>query len=338
MQEMVKAADRAAELTRQLLAFGRRQVLAPRELDLNWVLADMDKMLQRLLGDDVTLDTVHGADLWTIRADQGQLEQVIANLVVNARDAMSRGGTLTLATSNVELDESFIAAHPGAKCGSHVQLTVSDTGSGMTPEIQSKIFEPFFTTKGPGKGTGLGLATVLGIVQQSDGYIRVSSLPGQGTTFDLFFPRVATIALNRTIEPFRPVLPAGTETLLVVEDNDVLRDLTTRALRSGGYTVLHAAGGEEALDLAGRHAGSIDLLVSDVVLPGMSGRALADGLARERPGLKVLFVSGYPDDVLGGYGLRSAELNLLLKPFTPSRLRTKVREVIDGYQKEPALH
>jgi CheY-like chemotaxis protein len=335
---MVKAADRAAELTRQLLAFGRRQVLAPRDLDLNGVLADMDKMLQRLLGDHVTLDTIPGAGLWTIRADQGQLEQVIANLVVNARDAMSRGGTLTLATSNVELDESFIATHPGAKCGSHVLLTVRDTGSGITPEIQPKIFEPFFTTKGPGKGTGLGLATVLGIVQQSDGYIRVHSLPGHGTTFDLFFPQVATVARHRTIEPFRPVLPAGTETVLVVEDNDVLRDLTTRTLRSGGYTVLDAAGGEEALELAGRHEGFIDLLVSDVVMPGMSGRALADGLARERPGLKVLFVSGYPDDVLGGYGLMSAELNLLLKPYTPSRLRAKVREVIDGDQKEPALH
>jgi GAF domain-containing protein len=324
-----QTADRAASLTRQLLAFSRKQMLDPRVLDLNVVVDGIENMLRRLIGEDIELRTTLAPDLGTVRADPGQLEQVILNLVVNARDAMPSGGTLTIETANVELTAVPVEGLLDITAGAYVRLSVTDTGVGMSAGTRAHLFEPFFTTKELGKGTGLGLASVYGIVKQSGGAITVRSAPGSGSTFTIFLPRV-----GEPVEPVRPgrpegVAPGGTETILLVEDEDAVRELAREVLQAGGYTVLEARHGQQALEIAEAHQGPIALLLTDVVMPGMDGPGLARRLAAIRPGTRLLYVSGYADRVTeGGDGLPAAAL--LHKPFSPAVLAGKVREILDG--------
>ncbi|MCE9565775.1 MAG: PAS domain-containing protein [Planctomycetes bacterium] len=330
--EIHKAGERSAGLTRQLLAFSRKQVLAPRVLDLTAVVAETASMLRRVIGEDVTLSTATAHGLWPVKADPGQVEQVLMNLAVNARDAMPTGGRLTIETQNVDLDETYAAAHLGSVAGPHVLLAVSDTGCGMTPEVLAKIFEPFFTTKEPGKGTGLGLATVYGIVAQSGGHVGVYSEVGAGTTFKVYLPRTEHASGVTKSHSALRVPPRGTETVLVVEDDAAVRTLTRHILGRAGYAVLEAAGGNEALRVAADHPGTIHLLVTDVVMPGLGGPAAAELLAERRPGLRVLFVSGYTDDAVVRHGILHDKVNFLQKPFAPTALAWKVREVLDQPQ------
>jgi PAS domain S-box-containing protein len=329
VEEIYKAGQRSAGLTRQLLAFSRRQVVAPRVLDLNALVCNAGKMLRRVIGEDVRLTTALDSGLCTVRADPGQIEQVLLNLAVNARDAMPTGGRLTIETRNVDLDDDYARTHPGARGGPHVLLAVSDTGCGMPPEVKARVFEPFFTTKGPGKGTGLGLATVYGIVQQAGGHVGVSSEVGVGTTFEVYLPRENTPAAAK---PRSGLLapPRGTETVLLVEDEDGVRALTRCVLTGCGYTVLEAAEGDEAVRAAAGHTGPIHLLVSDVVMPGPGGRAVADRVAELRPGVRVLFVSGYTDDVVVRHGVLQEGVSFLQKPFSPIVLAHRVREILDS--------
>jgi PAS domain S-box-containing protein len=329
LAEVHKAGERSAGLTRQLLAFSRQQVLALRVLDLNVVVGDTASMLRRVIGEDVKLSTTTANGLWPVKADPGQVEQILLNLAVNARDAMPTGGKLTIETCNVELDETYLASHPDARAGSHVLLAVSDTGCGMSAAVRAKIFEPFFTTKGPGKGTGLGLATVYGIVKQSGGHVGVYSEVGVGTTFKVYLPRTEQGAGESRSPSGLRTPPRGTETVLVVEDDAAVRGLTRHILQLAGYAVLEAAGGDEALLVATGHTGRIHLLVTDVVMPGLGGRAAAERLAERRPGLRVLFVSGYTDDAVVRHGVLHDKVNFLQKPFTPAALAWKVREVLD---------
>jgi signal transduction histidine kinase/DNA-binding response OmpR family regulator len=325
--EIRKAGDRAAGLTRQLLAFSRQQVTAPRVLDLNAVVADVSKMLERIIGEDVTLTHEAAADLGPVRADPGQVEQVLLNLAVNARDAMPQGGRLVIRTANVE-PAAGDARLPELRRGRYVLLSVSDTGCGMDAATKARAFEPFFTTKETGKGTGLGLATVYGIVKQSGGHVEVFSEPGRGTTFTVYLPRVDP-APPASAEPTPGRSPFGTETLLLAEDEEAVRTLAGCVLRMSGYTVLEAADGAEALRVAGRHAGPIHLLVTDVVMPGMGGRALADRLTAARPETRVLYLSGYTADEVVRHGVREAEVAFLQKPFKVDALILKVREALD---------
>ena len=326
--EIHRAGERAAGLTRQLLAFSRRQVLAPRVLDLNAVAADTERMLHRLIGEDIRLVTVPGPGLWMVSADPGQVEQVLLNLAVNARDAMPTGGRLTIETRNVELDDEHVRAHPGARPGPHVLLAISDTGSGMTDEVKARIFEPFFTTKALGRGTGLGLATVYGIVTQSGGHIAVDSEVGVGTTFNLYLPRVESSEAGPKVAGALSARP-GAETVLLVEDDPGVRALNRRILERCGYTVLEASDGDEAVRAAAGHAGPIHLLLTDVVMPGDGGRVVAERLVELRPELKVLYASGYTDDAVVRHGILSETMNFLQKPFTPAALAHVVREVLD---------
>jgi len=327
--EIHKAGERAAALTRQLLAFSRQQVLAPRLLNLNEVVTDIDKMLRRLIGEDVRLTTTLDSQPWAIRADPGQIEQVLLNLAVNARDAMPKGGRLTIETRNLELDETYGRSHKDARVGPHILLSVSDTGSGMPPGVMSKIFEPFFTTKAPGKGTGLGLATVYGIVKQSGGHVTVYSEMGVGTTFKVYLPRVEQ-ASDGPKAPTRVLIPPrGTETILLAEDEAGVRTLTATILKGCGYKVLEVADGDEALRVAITHDAPIHLLMTDVVMPGMGGRTLAKQLAVQRPGLRVLFMSGYTDDAVIRHGVLKDGVSFIQKPFSPVALAFKVREVLD---------
>jgi two-component system, cell cycle sensor histidine kinase and response regulator CckA len=328
-EEIRKAALRAADLTRQLLAFSRQQVLAPQVLDLNEAVANMDQILRRVIGEDIDLLTAPSRDLRAVRADPSQLEQVVMNLAVNARDAMPNGGKLTIETANVELDDAYAREHGAVKPGYYVMLAVSDTGVGMDAETRARIFEPFFTTKPKGKGTGLGLATVYGIVKQSGGFIWVYSELGRGTTFKIYLPRVEGAAV-----PARPTPPStpsrrGSETILLVEDQEEVRRLARRVLETLGYTVLVAASGAEALQLAGAHAGPIHLLVTDVIMPGMSGREVGLLLAPARPETKVLYVSGYANESIVHHGVLEPGIAFLQKPFTVEALGRKVREVLD---------
>jgi PAS domain S-box-containing protein len=329
LEQMVKAGERASVLTRQLLAFSRKQVLEPRVLDLNSLVTEMDKMLRRLIGEDIHLVTVVADGLGRVRADPGQLEQVVMNLVVNARDAMQNGGRLTLETANVELDRPYTAEHAGVRPGPHVMLAVSDTGIGMDPETRRQAFEPFFTTKPAGQGTGLGLATVYGIVKQSGGHIDVYSELGQGTSFKIYLPRVDEEAEAIVAAPKVP--PArGAETVLLVEDEDALREIARQILEEHGYTVLEARSGAAAIERAESHAGPIHLLVTDVVMSQMSGRELAERLAVRRPSLQVLFMSGYTEQAVLRHGVLAESTAFMQKPFGPDSFLTKVREVLDA--------
>jgi len=327
--EILNAAQNAAALTKQLLAFSRRQALELRILDLNEVVAGMEHMLRRVLGERVTLTTELRTDLGRVSADRAQIEQVILNLAVNARDAMPTGGTLRIATSNVELDRAFVASHPGAKLGTYVRIAVSDTGTGIDPAVQAHIFEPFYTTKARGHGTGLGLATVYGIVKQSNGYIDVETKLGRGSTFHLYLPRTGAVAVSpRPASPL-PEAP-GTETILLVEDQADVRRIAREVLVRHGYTVLEACDGTEALDQAARHNGAIHLLLTDVVMPGLDGRELARRITSQCAGVRTLYMSGYADALVDHDGVLEPGLALLQKPFTPGRLLQKVREVLDA--------
>jgi len=330
VQEIHRAGERAATLTRQLLAFSRQQILEPRVLSLDTVVAGTESLLRRLLGEDIDLVVVLTPDVGSVKADRGQIEQVMTNLAVNARDAMPQGGRLTIETQCVTIDKD-VARQLGVTMlpGSYVLLAVSDSGVGMDEATRTRVFEPFFTTKGPGQGTGLGLSTVYGIVKQSHGFIWVYSEVGQGTSFKIYLPQVTEA--TDTDRP-RPTVASssGTETILLVEDNAGLRKLATRLLEPAGYTVLGAATGEEALRLLERHEAPVHLLLSDVVMPGMSGRHLAERLAQTRPGMKVLYMSGYTGDTILRHGVLEAQTPFLNKPFTAAALLRKVREVLDS--------
>jgi two-component system, cell cycle sensor histidine kinase and response regulator CckA len=330
VDEIVKAAERAAGLTRQLLAFSRKQVLQPRILDLNAVVGETEKMLRRLIGEDIKLVTVLDEHVDPVRADPGQMDQVLMNLAVNARDAMPRGGRLTIETGNVVLDQAYARQHAGVEPGHYVMLAISDTGHGMTPEVRARIFEPFFTTKDPGKGTGLGLATVHGIVHQSGGHIWAYSEPGHGTTFKLYLPRADAPEGEAEKAPFAEAeLPRGSETILLVEDEQGLRELIRECLEGVGYTVLEARHEVEALEICKRHPAPVHLLLTDVVMPVMSGRELAEQVRALRPEIRVLYVSGYTDDAVVLRGVLAADMEFLQKPFTPEGLARRVREVLD---------
>jgi PAS domain S-box-containing protein len=327
LQEIQRAAIGAAGLTRQLLAFSRQQVLEPRVLNLNDVLSAAGKMLQRLIGEDVALQLTLAPDLGNVKADPGQIEQVIMNLAVNARDAMPDGGKMTIETSNIDLDASYAAQHAVVAPGSYILVAVTDTGSGMDEPTKARLFEPFFTTKEIGRGTGLGLATVYGIVKQSNGYIWVYSELGHGTSFKVYLPRVSEAAAAAA--ETRPLLlNGGTETILLAEDASGVRAVAQEILKRLGYTVLVAHDGHSALQLARARTEPIHLLITDVIMPEMSGRQLADRLKEQRPGLKVLFVSGYTDDAIVRHGMLEPGIAFLQKPFTPQTLARKVREVL----------
>ncbi len=326
-EEIQRASDRATSLTQQLLAFSRKQVLEPKVLDLNTVVAEIQKMLQRLLGEDVELSIHLDPKLGRVKADPSQVEQVIMNLAVNSRDAMPRGGKLSIETANVELDESYARQHAGARPGRYVMLAVTDTGSGMDATTKSRIFEPFFTTKEKGKGTGLGLSTVYGIVKQSEGYIWVYSELNRGTTFKVYLPQVD--APVEVAERRPAAFARGSETVLVVEDEEGVRKLAREFLEDAGYTVLEARNGEAAMGLAERYTGPLHLLLTDVVMPRMSGRELAEQLLRLRPEVKVLYISGYTDDAIVQHGVLDASVAFLQKPFTRDALARKVRDVLN---------
>jgi len=329
IEEVQKAADRAAGLTRQLLAFSRRQVMEMRVLDPNTLLRDLDKMLRRIIGEDIELVTLLADDLGTVKADAGQIEQVVLNLAVNARDAMQKGGKLTIETANVELDENYARNHVAVKSGPYVMLSVSDTGVGMTPEVRDRVFEPFFTTKEKGKGTGLGLSTVYGIVKQSGGNIWVYSEPGKGTTFKIYLSRVDEPLEEVGEKVVQKEFTGRGETILVVEDEEKVRQLTVQILRRQGYTVLEASQGNEASHICEQHKGPIHLMVMDVVMPGMNGRELAKSLEPHHPEMKVLYMSGYTDNAIVHHGILEKGLNFIQKPFTLEGLLRKVREVLD---------
>jgi two-component system cell cycle sensor histidine kinase/response regulator CckA len=360
--EIEKAVTRSASLTAQLLAFSRKQVLRPKVLDLNAVLADVAKMLHRLIGENVEVKVVPAPSLGRVKADPGQMEQVILNLAVNSRDAMPDGGKLTITTSDIELDENDTRTHEGAPPGRYIMLAVSDTGDGMDTETQARMFEPFFTTKAPGKGTGLGLATVYGVVKHSDGWIWVDSEPGRGTTFQIFLPRVEETRVEESprkearvnesplseslaqqsvadapqaqeqpsrTAPSLATAPKGTETILVVEDQDGIRDIVRESLRRNGYKVLIAVDGNEALQMAGGYSDPIHLLITDLIMPNIGGRELAQRLTPDRPGMKVLFMSGYSEHSALDIEATSQSASVLQKPFSLDALARTVRCVLD---------
>jgi PAS domain S-box-containing protein len=342
-QEIANAAKRATSLTRQLLAFSRKQMLEPRVLDLNAVVTENLKMLTRMIGEDVELIMVPGAELGAVKADPGQVEQVIMNLAVNARDAMPGGGKLTIETANVSLDETYARLHTPVDPGEYVMLAISDTGAGMDAETQSRIFEPFFTTKGP-KGTGLGLSTVYGIVKQSGGYIWVYSEPGRGTSFKVYLPRVSAagepmVAREMIARGGYAETPEthGRETVLLVEDEDNVRQLTRHYLQMQGYAVLEAADPAAAIEISNSHSGPIHLLLTDVIMPGMNGHELAQRITSVRPESKVLYMSGYTEGAIGNNGTLEAGVSLLQKPFTLPALKAKMREVLNTPPPQEAL-
>jgi PAS domain S-box-containing protein len=330
IEEVESAGQRAAALTGQLLAFSRKQVVQPQVLDLNTVVTDLTKMLQRLIGEDVELQTSLDPDAWNVKVDRGQIEQIIMNLAVNSRDAMPDGGKLTIETSNVQLDEDYANGHIDATPGPYVMLAIADTGSGMDKETESRIFEPFFTTKEQGRGTGLGLSTVYGIVKQSGGSIGVYSELGQGTTFKVYLPRIeesVDLAKAREDDCAR-----GTETVLLVEDSDTVRKLARKLLEEDGYKVLEASSGDDGWQVSEHHQGPIDLLLTDLVMPGTSGREIAQRLMSRRPQMRVLYMSGYTDDAIVRHRVLDAKAPFIQKPFTRDALIRKVREVLDAVE------
>jgi len=331
VDEMLKAGHRAASLTRQLLAFSRQQVMDPRVLDLNAVVKDMEKMLKRLISEDIQLKTHLDSGLARIKADQGQIEQVVMNLAVNARDAMPNGGKLEITTSNFHMDEEFTRRYPyPVQVGDYVLLTVSDNGIGMDAATRTRAFEPFFTTKGKGKGTGLGLSTVYGVVKQSGGYIEIHSESGAGAAFRIYLPKVEEALDSQKQEVELPASLHGTETVLLVEDELSLRKLSRHLLELCGYSVLEAENGADALTVSDEHKDRIHLLLTDVVMPGMSGRVLADLLVKQRPETRVVYMSGYTGQTVGEHGVLAEGSHFLPKPFTREALARKVREALDG--------
>jgi nitrogen-specific signal transduction histidine kinase/CheY-like chemotaxis protein len=330
VKQIRSAAERASALTRQLLAFSRKQILQPRVLDMNAVVENVEPMLRRLIGEDITITTTANARGYLV-ADPGQLEQVLMNLVVNARDAMPQGGRITIETRNVELDEHYTSEHAPVVAGRYVMLAVGDNGVGMTRDTKEHAFDPFFTTKEAGKGTGLGLATVYGIVKQSGGYIWIYSEPALGTTLKLYFPEVSASAAFATSEARTPSTETrrGSETILLVEDEDAVRGLTSRILERQGYRVMAAQHGREAMELASREQGHIDLVLTDVVMPGMNGRGLVERLTGIRPQIKSLYMSGYTDDDIIRRGFIEPSKSFLQKPFTSDALLQTVRKVLD---------
>jgi PAS domain S-box-containing protein len=333
MREMIsqirQAGEHASSLTRQLLAFSRRTMVEPRVLDVNEYVRDTEKMVRRVIGEDVQLTTNLDPALEAVKVDPGQLGQIIMNLAVNARDAMPTGGHLTIETSNVTLNEIAAAATPTPKPGHYVLLAVSDSGMGMTPDVKARLFEPFFTTKALGKGTGLGLATVYSIVQQSAGFIAVHSEPERGTVFQIYFPVAAPTAPPTHSGIDSRTLARGTETILLVEDEDAVRSMIRLVLERAGYSVLATNGGAEALRIAAEHPAPIHLLITDVVMPAMGGRELVERLTNRRPGIKVLYLSGYTDDAIVRHGILQADVAFLQKPFTIAAFTMKVRQVLD---------
>jgi two-component system cell cycle sensor histidine kinase/response regulator CckA len=333
LTEIKKAGERATSLTRQLLAFSRKQILEHKVLDLNAVVADSEKMVRRLVGEDVDLVTILDPALGQIKTDLGQMEQVLMNLVVNARDAMPQGGKITIETTNVVLDETYCRSHPEVEPGRYIKLALSDNGCGMDEQTRARIFEPFFTTKEPGKGTGLGLAMIHGFIKQSGGHVSVYSEPGVGSTFKIYLPEVEVVQSLEKLHLGIDEMPHGDETILLVEDEAGVRALTRQVLQICGYTVLEAAHGGEALRLAETHLGSIHLLLTDVVMPGMGGRLVAERVVALKPGTKVMYLSGYTDDAVVRHGVLESRDAFLQKPFTPVALARKVREVLDDHER-----
>lgn len=329
VEQIMKAGERAAALTRQLLAFSRRQVMQPRAINLNQLLGGLESMLRRLIGEDIDFRFVPARDLGHINADPGQMEQVVMNLVVNARDAMPRGGILTLETNNVELDQRYISTHVTMTPGQYIALVVSDNGAGMDAATRARIFQPFFTTKGQGKGTGLGLTTVFSIVKQNGGGVEVYSEPGKGTCVKVYLPRIDQPAVVETAAPAAKSAH-GSETILLVEDEDLVRNLVRETLRREGYRVLDAPNAPEARRICGTHRGKIHLLITDVVMPKEGGRDLAESLAPKRPEMKVLFMSGYTDLAVVNSGMLDSESAFIQKPFTPADLSRAVREILEA--------
>ena len=330
VEEIRRAGDRAASLTQQLLAFSRKQIIEPKVLDLNFLTSDLGKMLIRLIGENIDLKIVHGKNLGLVKVDPAQFDQVLINLAVNARDAMPDGGTLLFETANVELDEGYCAQRPyQIYPGRFVRLSVSDTGHGMTEETSKQIFEPFFTTKAKGTGTGLGLSMIYGAVKQSGGSIEVYSEVGIGTTFKIYLPRVEEEAAKPVKDDRPRDLPGGPETVLLVEDEDMVRNLCARILGDLGYKVMQARNGAEAVAAAQKYGERIDLLLTDVVMPGMNGSELATQLFLHHPEMKVLFMSGYTDDAIVRHGVLDEGVLFIGKPYTPLALARKVREILD---------
>ncbi len=336
-REIHEAGERATQLTRQLLAFSRKQVLSPVTLNLSGLVADMEKMARRLIREDIELSLTLAPGLRPVKVDPGQMTQVIMNLLVNARDAMPQGGRITIRTANVELDEAHARRHPEIRPGPYVRLEVSDTGCGIDDAIKPHIFEPFFTTKELGRGTGLGLATVYGIVKQSDGYIYLDSAPGRGTTFTIYLPQTqAESVKDSRVRPARPAAAAEQKTILLVEDDENLRALIGKVLKEGGYQVLTGRNGPEALSLSQKHRGPIHLVLTDVVMPIMSGTAMVRRLTAERPGTRVLYMSGYTESAVACKGVSTSEMIFLQKPFKSDDLVAKVREVLESRPAEEA--
>jgi len=329
VEEIKRAGERAASLTQQLLAFSRKQIIEPKVLRLGSLVAEMHKMLTRLIGEDIALQATTGKSLGSVKVDPGQIEQILMNLVVNARDAMPDGGKIGIETANVDLDEGYCSMHPYVKPGRFVMLAVSDTGTGMSEEVKAHIFEPFFTTKEKGSGTGLGLATTYGAVHQAGGSIEVYSEVGIGTTFKIYLPRVEEPVIGPVKDDLPADLPGGTETVLIVEDEGMLRNLCVQILEQLGYRVLQARDGFEAIAEVQGYGDRIDLLLTDVVMPGMNGSELAAQMVAHNPGMKVLFTSGYTEDVISHHGVLAEGVSFIGKPYTPLALARKIRGVLD---------
>ena len=330
LDEIKRAGERAALLTRQLLAFSRKQIIEPKVIHLDHLVAEMHKMLTRLIGEDISIQVTTGKSLGSVKVNPGQFQQILMNLAVNARDAMPGGGKIVIETANVDLDAGYCASHPYVTPGRYVMLSVSDTGKGMSEEVKAHIFEPFFTTKAKGSGTGLGLATTYGAVKQAGGSIEVYSEVGIGTTIKIYLPRVEEQAVKPVIDDRPTDLPGGTETVLLVEDEDIVRNLCVQILERLGYRVLQARNGTEAIAEVRGYGDRIDLLLTDVVMPGMNGNELATQLVRHHPEMKVLFTSGYTDDAIVHHGVLDEGVMFIGKPYTPLALAGKVREVLDG--------
>ena len=329
LEEIRNAAEQSAELTRQLLAFARKQTIAPKVLNLNETVASMLKMLQRIIGEDICLTWQPSSDLWLIKFDPSQIDQILTNLCVNARDSIGYDGKITIETGNSSLDELYCSGHADAVPGEFVRLAVSDNGSGMVKKTLDRIFEPFFTTKETGKGTGLGLSTVFGIVKQNNGFINVYSEPGLGTTFTIYLPRHSGKSLPAQQESMIMPTPRGQETILVVEDELAILNMTTQILTNQGYTVLQANTPAEAIRLAKEHVGEIRLLITDVIMPQMNGKDLASTLLSLYPQLKCLFMSGYTADAIAHHGVLDEGVYFIQKPFSLSALAQKVRKVLE---------